>query len=89
MPQNDPQGERVRNEHIAIVNKEMIEMNVREYPEFIRDASPYFAPSIANFCVHLSFVLTGNILHGAWIMLMLTPIYNMLWIGGKNNQNIV
>jgi len=63
-------------------------MNLRENPEFIRDACPYFAPSVANFSVHLSFVLTGNILHGAWIMLILTPIYNMLWIGGRNNQNI-
>jgi len=60
-------------------------MNDRVDPEFIRDASPYFAPSIANFCVHMSFVLTGNILHGAWIMLMLTPLYNMFWAGGKNN----
>ena len=64
-------------------------MNLREHPEFIRDVAPYFAPSIANLGVHLSFVLTGNILYGAWIMLALTPFYNLLWIGGKNNQNII
>jgi hypothetical protein len=64
-------------------------VNMRDEPEFIRDACPYFAPSIANLGIHLSFVLTGNILIGGWIMLMLTPLYNMLWIGGKNNQNIL
>lgn len=71
------------------MDKEVIEMNLRDSPEFIRDAAPYFAPAIANAGVHLSFALTGNILHGAWIMLVLTPFYNMLWVGGKNNQNII
>ena len=65
-----------------------VSLNERQDPEFIRDVCPYFAPAIANLCVHLSFIYTGNILIGAWLMLALTPFYNLWWQGGGDNENI-
>ena len=60
---------------------------VKKTPDFIRDVSPYFAPSIILILAHVSYSLTGNLLFLFWLLYLVCPISN--FVLPEDNQNLV
>jgi len=72
----EPQSDILSNRKISEINRKTTIINARSDPEFFRDVCPYFAPTLCNFGVMMTIILTGRPMLGGWFMFIGTPIYN-------------
>ena len=80
-----PDKSAINDEYISKVDETNVKIDHQEQPEFMRDVLPYFQPFILQVGVFLAFWYTGNIVTGAWLMYVGTPLYNYFMLYDDHN----
>ena len=75
----------ITNEYVSTNDEKVVKIDDHGEPEFIRDVLPYFQPLALQLMVMVAFFYTGNILTGAWLMYIGTPIYNYFMLYDDHN----
>jgi len=75
----------INNDYVSTVSSKIVKIDPSKEPEFIKDVLRYFEPLALMIAVHCTFWYTGNIVTGAWLMYIGTPIYNYFVLYDSHN----
>ena len=86
IPNKDEQDAPVLTyDYMEYNDSKAVKINDSPEPQFIRDVVSYFLPSVVYIGVYIAFWSTGNMLVGAWLMYIGTPLYNYFFLYDDHN----
>jgi len=86
MGNQDEIKSKLKNEYIKDTSKSGVEPILYEHPSVWKDVIPYFQPLAILYFYLVVYQITGSVALGAWLMYVLTPLYNLVFL--DDNRNI-